>query len=104
VLVLGALAPLPAAQPQKADGGARQHINWFLPALIERLEQRSDGPPRALGVHDAWKLLFVLLACGLVWSGGASNKQQEYLNRKKSPEKIARTDRLKKSFMPKRSY
>jgi hypothetical protein len=34
VLVLGALAPLPAAQPQKADGGARQHTNWFLPALI----------------------------------------------------------------------
>jgi hypothetical protein len=28
-LVLGALAPLPAAQPQKADGGARQHTNWF---------------------------------------------------------------------------
>ncbi len=39
VLVLGALAPLPAAQPQKADGGARQHTNWFLPALIARGEE-----------------------------------------------------------------
>jgi hypothetical protein len=50
----------------------------------------------------------VLLACGLVWSGGASNKQQEYLIRKKSPngllKEIARTNRLKKGFTPKRSY
>ncbi len=34
VLVLGALPPLPAAQPQMADGEARQHANWFLPVLI----------------------------------------------------------------------
>jgi hypothetical protein len=62
VLVLGALPPLPAAQPQKADGEARQHANWFLPALIapilRAVAKWTDYVKAVRALHDEWPTVY----------------------------------------------
>jgi hypothetical protein len=73
--VLGALPPLPAAQPQKADGEARQHANWFLPALIwlRMVRRTARSMVRPLGMERRVARGVVEFWC---WRGGCWSELQ----------------------------